>query len=196
MASTREWDDIIPYLRTLIIEITGEDLPIAVTEINSHWSNAVGGEATPDSFMNAIWWADVLGRMIKNQVSIVNYFSLQSHPSIGGYGLFSRSDRRPTYYVYQIYQEFGGTLVFAGCADESLGIYAATDQAGDLTVILVNLGAEDLRLPLMINGEARRLVKAVRFDQADLLYEMRLSTDDIETQIHIPGYTITLLKFE
>jgi hypothetical protein len=108
-AASAEWDAIIPYLRELILEKTGKDLPIAVTEVNSHWSNAIGGEATPDSYMNAIWWADVLGRMIKNQVDIVNYFSLQSHPSIGGYGLFSRSEPRPTYNVYQIYQQFGET---------------------------------------------------------------------------------------
>jgi hypothetical protein len=106
-SASAEWDEIIPYLRGLVIEKTGRELPIAVTEVNSHWSNAIGGEATPDSYMNAIWWADVLGRMIKNQVDIVNYFSLQSHPSIGGYGLFSRSEPRPTYTVYQIYQQLG-----------------------------------------------------------------------------------------
>jgi hypothetical protein len=47
---------------------TVEFLPIAVTETNSDWSKAVGGEATPDSFYNAIWWADSLGRMIQKGV--------------------------------------------------------------------------------------------------------------------------------
>jgi hypothetical protein len=195
-AASAEWDAIIPYLRKLIIEKTGEDLPIAVTEINSHWSNAVGGEATPDSFMNAIWWADVLGRMIKNQVYLVNYFSLQSNPSIGGYGLFSRSDTRPTYSVYQIYQEFGENLVFAGCDDPSLGIYAAMDNDGLLSVILVNLGSEEQARPLIIDGETRSLIRAMRFDEANLLHELNLTEDEIGDSFSIPGYSITLLKYE
>lgn len=195
-AASAEWDDIIPYLRNLIIEKTGEDLPIAVTEINSHWSNAVGGEATPDSFMNAIWWADVLGRMIKNQVAVVNYFSLQSNPSIGGYGLFSRSDKRPTYYVYQIYQEFGETLVFSGCDDASLGIYAATDPEDILSIILVNLGPDQQERSLVIDGDTRSLNKAMRFDEANLLFELNLTNDDIGDSLFMPGYSMTLLKFE
>ena len=195
-AASAEWDEIIPYLRNLIIEKTGEDLPIAVTEVNSHWSNAVGGEATPDSFMNAIWWADVLGRMIKNQVAVVNYFSLQSNPSIGGYGLFSRSDTRPTYYVYQIYQEFGETLVFSGCDEPSLGIYAATDIEGILSIILVNLGPEEQEQPLIIDGNSRNLIKALRFDEANLLFELNLTNDEIGDSLIMPGYSITLMKFE
>ena len=195
-AASAEWDAIIPYLRNLIIEKTGEDLPIAVTEVNSHWSNAVGGEATPDSFMNAIWWADVLGRMIKNQVAVVNYFSLQSNPSIGGYGLLSRSDTRPTYFVYQIYQEFGENLVFAGCDDPQLGIYAATDPEGVLTIILVNLGSEDLERPIIIDGENRTRISVVRFDEANLLYELKTTEDEVGDSLIIPGYSISLLKYE
>ena len=195
-AASAEWDAIIPYLRNLIIEITGEDLPIAVTEVNSHWSNAVGGEATPDSFMNAIWWADVLGRMIKNQVAMVNYFSLQSHPSIGGYGLLSRSDTRPTYFVYQIYQAFGENLVFAGCDDPSLGIYAATDPEGVLTIILVSLGPEDLERPIIIDGENRTLISVVRFDEDNLLHELNLTEDEVGDSVNIPGYSISVLKYE
>jgi hypothetical protein len=195
-AASAEWDEIIPYLRKLIIEKTGQDLPIAVTEINSHWSNAVGGEATPDSFMNAIWWADVLGRMITNQVVIVNYFSLQSNPSIGGYGLFSRSDTRPTYYVYQIYQEFGETLVFAGCDHPSLGVYAATHPEGSLTVILVNLDADDQALPLIVDAENLSINSVLRFDEANLLHNVNISGEEFGDLIEIPGYSITLLKYE
>ena len=195
-AASAEWDEIIPYLRNLIIEKTGEDLPIAVTEINSHWSNAVGGEATPDSFMNAIWWADVLGRMIHNQVYLVNYFSLQSQPSIGGYGLFSRTDKRPTYYVYQIYQEFGETLVFSGCDDASLGMFAATDSEDLLSIILVNLGPDQQERPLVIDGSSRSLIKGMRFDEENMLHELNLTNEDIGDFINLPGYSITLLKFE
>ena len=79
----------------------------------------------------------MLGRLIFNKVKIVNYFTLQSQVSIGGYGLFTRSDPRPTYYVYQMYQKFGENLVFAGCDDARIGIYVALDQDEALTVMLI-----------------------------------------------------------
>ncbi|MBN1965502.1 MAG: hypothetical protein JW910_12705, partial [Anaerolineae bacterium] len=45
-----EWSEILPRLRALIEETTGRtDLPVAVTEANSHWSGNANGEATPDS---------------------------------------------------------------------------------------------------------------------------------------------------
>jgi len=71
-----EWDVIIPNLRALIRDTIGRDLPVAVTEVNSHWDIRSGGETSPDSEYHAIWWADVLGRMIRQQVEIVNYFNL------------------------------------------------------------------------------------------------------------------------
>jgi hypothetical protein len=195
-AASAEWDAIIPYLRELILEKTGKDLPIAVTEVNSHWSNAIGGEATPDSYMNAIWWADVLGRMIKNQVDIVNYFSLQSHPSIGGYGLFSRSEPRPTYNVYQIYQQFGEIMVFAGCDVPEVGVYAATGADGGLSVILINLSPEDVTRSVMIDGGNYDLISVLGFDEAHLLHELTLTADNVRDGLEISGYSIILLKYE
>ena len=194
--ASAEWDQIIPYLRSLIIETTGRELPIAVTEVNSHWSNAIGGEASPDSFINAIWWADVLGRMIENDVDIVNYFTLQSHPSIGGYGLLTRSQPRPAYYVYQIYKEFGDTLVFSGCNVPGMSIYTAIGSDGSMTTILINLGAEDVKTPLVIEGESFSLVSMYQFDEANLLHELRPLGDELEKPLQIKAYSIILLKFE
>ncbi len=196
MAASQEWDAIIPYLRGLILETTGEDLPIAVTEVNSHWSNSLGGEATPDSFMNAIWWADSLGRMIKNQVAIVNYFSLQSQVSIGGYGLFARSAPRPTYYVYKIYRLFGDTSVHSVCDHPDLSVYASTDPEGGLTIILVNLGAADVTRRIQIEDKNYTPVSAFRFDEVDLLHTLPLPAAETLDELLIPGYTITLLQFE
>jgi hypothetical protein len=192
--TSAEWDRIIPYLRGLIVEITGREIPIAVTEINSHWSNASGGEATPDSFYNAVWWADVLGRLISNRVEIVNYFSLQSNASTGGYGLFSRTDPRPTYYVYQLYQMFGEELVFSGSRVEGTGVYAALTEQGELSVILVNLSPVEIRKPLLIEGKLRTLVEAWRFDQEGLLRKLDepFSLDSLT----LPPQSATLLKLQ
>jgi hypothetical protein len=146
--------------------------------------------------MNAIWWADVLGRLIKNQVSIVNYFSLHSNPSIGGYGLLSRSEPRPTYFVYQIYQDLGENLVFAACDDPGLGIYAATGADGRLTIILINLGAEGVTRPVIIDSGNYELTSVWGFDEADLLHELTLTADEVDVGLEIKGYSIILLKYE
>jgi hypothetical protein len=151
-ANTREWDTIIPNLRAVIRETTGRDLPVAVTEVNSNWSHAVGGEATPDSFYNAIWWGDVLGRMIRQKVDIVAYFLLQCRTSQGGYGLLAGFEVRLTYYVYQMYKHFGDELLYASSDDPDVSIYAARRQDGTLTLMLINLGPEEKRKPLRLES--------------------------------------------
>lgn len=147
-ANSREWDTIIPNLRALIQETTGRDLPVAVTEINSHWTKAVGGEATPDSFYNAIWWGDVLGRMIQQDVDMVGHFVLQTKDSAGGWGLLSRDGVRPTYYVYQMYKHFGTQRLAATSDDPLVSVYAARRTNGALTVMVINLGATAVTKPL------------------------------------------------
>ena len=75
-ATSPEWDETLPYLRELILEEAGRDIPMSVLEVNSNWSHASGNEATPDSFYNAIWWADSLGRIINQDVEMVAFFTL------------------------------------------------------------------------------------------------------------------------
>lgn len=192
-AASAEWDAIIPYLRDLIGETTGRDLPIAVTEVNSHWSNAVGGEATPDSLYNAIWWADALGRMIRQDVAIVNYFTLQSHPSIGGYGLFARSEPRPTYYIYRLYREFGSQLVYAASDDARVGVYAARRDDGALTIMLINLSNEAISKPLVVQGQSPAQAEVWRLDtitSAERLDDLAFTSG---AAFSLPAQSVTLL---
>jgi len=151
-ANSREWDTIIPNLRAVIRETTGRDLPVAVNEINSNWTHAVGGEATPDSFYNAIWLGDVLGRLIRQKVDIVAYFLLQCRTSQGGYGLLAGFEVRPTYYVYQMYKHFGDELLYASSDDPDVSIYAAWRHDDTLTLMLINLGPEEKRKPLRLEN--------------------------------------------
>lgn len=160
-ANTQEWSLTLPALRELVDEYTGRDLPVAITEANSHWSAAADGEATPDSHFNAIWWADVLGRLLLDEPFAVGYFDLQSNPGRGGTGLMSRYDPRPTYYVYQLYQRFGTELVFAATTHEYVTAYAALREDGMLTVIVVNL-TDDTQEIMFENSEP---VEMWRYDQ-------------------------------
>jgi len=57
-------------------------LPLGVMEINAYWSHASGGQTTPDSLAGAIWWADVLGRLIRHRVDYVAHFVLQTNAGL------------------------------------------------------------------------------------------------------------------
>ncbi|PJF23149.1 MAG: hypothetical protein CUN56_02385 [Phototrophicales bacterium] len=161
-ANVTEWDDLLPTLREMAFTITGRELPVALTEVNSHWSSAAGGEASPDSHFNAIWWADVLGRLLLDEPFAVAYFDLQSSPPRGGTGLMARYEPRPTYYVYQIYQRFGTQLVKAESPVDDVTAYAALRDDGALTVIVVNLSDE----VQTITFDDLQPIEMWRFDQA------------------------------
>lgn len=146
------WETIIPALRSKILEHTGKELPVAVTEVNSHWTNVSGQEASPDSFANAVWWADVLSRMIMQDVEVVTYFSLQSNANIGSYGLFERYGIRPTYYVYLVFKGMGQTRVYASSSDADVTLLATRCADNDIAVLFVNRAMEDKQLPLEVKG--------------------------------------------
>ena len=163
-ASSAEWEHIIPALRTAIQEETGRELPIAITEMNSNWSKASGGPATPDSHFNALWLGDVLGRLINHQVDMVAHFVLQTHANAGGWGLLGRFNVRPSYYVYQLYQQFGEELLAAESAVPHLNLYAARRGDGTITVIVINLADETQSAPLVLSGQEGATAALTLFD--------------------------------
>jgi hypothetical protein len=148
-ADPPRWDTLVTNLRQAVREETGKDKPIAITEWNSSWSGAMGGETGMDTVNNALWLGDVLGRLIRQRVDIVAQFSLQSGASVGGYGLFESYAVRPTYYTYQMYKGFGDELVFAASDTARLSICAA-HKGGMLTIILINLNDQAITRPLVL----------------------------------------------
>lgn len=191
--NSAEWDAIVPCLRALIRETTGRDLPIAITEVNSNWTHASGGEATPDSFYNAIWWADVLGRMIVRRVDIVAQLGLEG---AGGLGLVHPQGPRPTYYVYRLYSQFGSELIYASSDDPLLRIYAARREDGALTVIMINLGPDEATKPLRLDGFTPHGTAEVWLLDADHLAEamgeQRIASGD---GITLPAQSVSLYVF-
>jgi hypothetical protein len=162
--NAHEWDRIVSRLRSLIHEHTGRDLPIAVTEFNSAYNKSVGGEATADSHYNAIWLADVLGRLIRNGVFMVNQWILTSKGGYGGWGLVGQAEVYPTYYTYQMYKRFGDRLVYAASDDPDLSIYAARDSEDRLTVLVINLSSEAKDKRIAIEGQADAVADVWLFD--------------------------------
>ena len=185
-----EWDKIIARLREKIHEHTDRDIPIAVTEFNSDYSKSVGGEATPDSHFNAIWLADVLGRMIKNGVFMANQWTLTSKGGYGGWGLVGNSDVYPAYYVYQLYKNFGNELVYSSSDDSDLSIYSARREDGTLTVIVINLSLEGKTEAIRIDSKAQVQAEAWLFDPTHKAENM--GKIDITNAVTILPQSVTL----
>lgn len=164
--NTFEWDDTVAYLRRQIHEITGREIPIAVTEANSHYTSSAGGEGTPDSHYNAIWWGDVLSSLIREGVVMVNHWMLTSYGSYGGWGLVGRGEVYPTYYTYQLFKQLGTELLYSSSDDPFVSILAARRQDGALTILLVNLADEEIQKLLLIGDEALQEAEVWLFDQS------------------------------
>lgn len=185
-----EWDFIIPDLRQVIRETTGRDIPVAVTEINSHWSN---GSAQLATDMNAVWWADVLGRLIRQKVDIVNFFALYTTSGLGLFGLLDRYEIRPTYYVYQLYKQFGGELVASESPDSDVTITAARRDDGALTLMIVNRSAEAKAFTLDLAGFTASGAAAVwRLDAAHRAEALE-PVDLAAGPLRLPAQSVTLL---
>ena len=194
--STLEWDFILDETKIMIKEITGRDIPIAVTEINSDWTHATGGEATTDSFFNAIWWADVLGEMIEHDVEITAYFLLQCKISQGGYGLIGKYDIRPTYYVYQLYQNFGETFLTSENSYPELSVYAAHREDKAITVMLINKSENEIQEIIELKGNREvELLEIHLFDQIHNSEQVSISDYKIGNKIVIPAESIMLLVY-
>lgn len=163
-ADAERWTTLTQNLHDIATEELGREVPVAVTEVNSHWSAVIGGEATPDSHANALWWADVFGQIAGGDVEITAYFSFQSSDRLGGHGLLGRYEVRPTYYAYQLYRQFG-TQVVSAAHDGDVRAYAALRDDGALTVMLINWADTESTAALDISGfEAGADVEITTYD--------------------------------
>jgi hypothetical protein len=188
-----EWNKTVQYLRGLVKKTTGRDLPIGITEASSDSSKAIQGEATPDSFFHAIWWADVLGRAIDEKVFMVNQWMLANSSGLpGGWGLLSSGGVRPTYYVYQMYNHFGTERVSAASGIKDVSVYAAKRADGTLTLMVVNLADSKQLVPLVMHGKKLSKAEVWLFDaghKAERLGERGFPADG---RLELPAQSITL----
>jgi alpha-L-arabinofuranosidase len=188
--NAQEWDKIIIHARELINQYAGRDLPIAVTEFNSAYDKSVGGEATPDSHYNAIWLADVLGRMIKNDVFMANEWALTAKGGFGGLGLIGGLDAYPAYYTYQLYKKFGNELIYSSSDDPDLSVYAARNEDGALTILVINLSSGQKTKPLQIEGQTSISADVWLFDQTHKAENV--GTTELSDSITVPPQSINL----
>jgi hypothetical protein len=189
-ADTATWPETVRLLRQMIQETTGRDLPIAITEANSHYTAAVGGEGTPDSFYNAIWWGDILGRLINEEVFMVNQFLLANNR--GGLGLLTAGAARPTYYVYQMYSHFGSQRVYAASGMQGVNIYAARTADGKLTLMVINLLDSDQSVPLRLQEMVPARAEVWRLDAAHNAESLGTQSLPPSGLLVLPAHSMTL----
>jgi alpha-L-arabinofuranosidase len=181
--NTRKWVSEVEYLRTLIREIVGRDLPIAITEVNSDPSNAQLADASPDSFYNAIWYADVLGQAMNADVFMINQWVLSQRTT--GLGLFKGSEIRPSYYVFPLYKNFGNEQVYAASGMADVDIFAAKRADGALTLMVINLSDVEQRVPLQVKG--------VQLKEAEVwLLDSTHNAENLDTQAFASDGILTL----
>lgn len=192
---TQEWQYTMAYLRQLIQEITGRDIPIALTEFNTHYNQAIGGEATPDSHYNAIWLAETFGQMIKQDLFMANHWMLTSQGGQGGWGLITRGEVRPSYYVYQLYSQFGSELLHAESGVTAVSVYAAKRDDGALTVLVINLADEAQQATLQMDTAVPAQADLWRLDPENKPETANTVTLSADQPLELPGQSITLLVF-
>jgi hypothetical protein len=189
-ATSAEFDISIPYLRALIREHTGRDLPVAITEANSSWAASSGGDTTLDSHFNAIWWGDSLGRMIRQGAYMVNQFAI-----IGDFGLMGNYEVKPIYNVYLMYKNFGVQRVAATPDDGMVSVFAAKRDDGALTVMVVNLASEASQIPLTVAGQDGAITEAYLFDKEHAAVQVDVPAWTSGTTLNLTPESMLLLVF-
>ena len=181
--NTRKWTKEVEYLHSLIKQTLGHDLPVAITELNSDPSNAQLQEASPDSFYNAIWYADSLGQLMNADVFMVNQWVLSQRTT--GLGLLKGDEVRPTFYVFPLYKNFGSEQVYAASGITDVDIFAAKRTDGTLTLMVINLSDTEQRIPLQVKG--------IQLKEAEVwLLDATHNAENLGTQAFASDGTLTL----
>jgi len=188
--NTRKWVAEIEYLRKLIRETLSHDLPIAVTEINSDSSSAMLQKVSPDSFYNAIWYADVLGQLMNADVFMVNQWVLSQRS--GGLGLLQVKNVRPTFYVFPLYKNFGREQVYAASGVADVDIFAAKREDGALTLMVINLSDDEQRVPLQVMGMKLTDAEVWRLDATHNAESLGMQDFSSDGAVILPAQSATL----
>jgi len=196
-ADPASWSASIDYVRGLMREVLGKEVPLAITEANSDWSGRVDELTGTNSFRNALWWTDVLGRLIAKQCTVVNQFCMGaiSGQGLGIFGPVSYSSGPlPVYQTYTLFHKFGSMLVHASSADADFHLVAAQRSDGVLTAVLVNHRESSVTLPLTIANASITKAQAWRFGEGYKLRDDGLV--DITKPIEWPALSATLLELQ
>jgi hypothetical protein len=137
-----QWDSLVPALHQLIRQTFGEDLPVAVTEINTN----AGATPLPQQ-LSALWWAETLGKLMNNQADYVAFFSTEGvdspNPLFLQKGLAGTAMLR----VMQVFSHLQSQLVPVQSPSGPVSIYATQDaDHGTASLLFINQTALSQRI--------------------------------------------------
>jgi hypothetical protein len=143
-----QWNTLLPPLRQFIRQQVGEDLPIAITEINTN-----PGKIVPSQELAAAWWADTLGMLMSNQVEYVAFFSTEGVDT--PYPLFTRKGLQETAMLHamQLFTRLQQNFVPLQGAQDLVSMYATQNQ-GDTTVSLLFINKTDQSQHVSVSTES------------------------------------------
>lgn len=147
LSNPREWNSLVPSLHQLILQAVGENLPIAVTEINTN-----PGSAPPPQNLAALWWAETLGMLMSNQVQYVAFFSTEGVES--PYPLFFQQGltKSPMLVTMQLFAHLQSNLIPIQGAQGPVSVYA-TRNGGHDTVSLLFINQANTSQKVSVQGE-------------------------------------------
>jgi hypothetical protein len=118
-----QWDTLVPGLRQLIRQNFGQDLPIAVTEIDPN-----PGTAVPPQNLSALWWAETLGKLINNQTEYVMFFSTEDPDNANQLFLPKDLSETAMLRVMQLFTHLQSNLVPIQATQGPVSVYATQDD--------------------------------------------------------------------
>lgn len=148
LKNTAEWNTIVPSLHQLIRQTLGEDLPIAVTEINTN-----PGKDTLPQNLAALWWAETLGQLMNNQVEYVAFFSTEGVDS--PYPLFTQNGLTGTAMLrtMQLFAQLQHNVVPLQDAQGPVSIFATQDgEHNTVSLLLINKTSESQHVAVHAAG--------------------------------------------
>jgi hypothetical protein len=104
---------------------------------------------------------------------------------------------RPTYYVYQIYKQFGNHLLATNSDTQYVSVFAAKRDDGTLTVVLVNLNSSEVQKPLLLaGGDSFQLTETYLFDSQHKAEAIATPDFTDGKDISLPAESVTLYIFK
>ncbi len=149
-----------------------------------------GQPASPDSHFNAIWYADVLGRLMSEDVWMVNQWVISQRST--GLGLINGFTIRPTLYTFQMYKHFGEQQVHAASGAPDVTVYAALRDDGALTVMAINLGDTEQTVTLQVAGQTPTEAEVWLLDAEHNAENLGVQPWPADGTVTLPAQSVTL----
>ena len=118
------------------------------------------------------------------------YFDLQNRDS--SFGLLSKFDVRPAYYVHPMYGKLGSTLLSTQSHASAVTVTAALRDDGALTLLIVNRGPDSQTVGLSLGGYTPSAEAEVwRFDASHNAEQIATEPIKDGSALTLPGQSIT-----